>query len=319
MNSPKDSMNMHRSLSPDQVASEDHSGGDTRPAWVNWLKVATWFVGVMLLAWMAMPAASQDASADANNPISTDRENRPASVQAEANAPSTAPAPMEAREREDTAAVETGVVVRMLAKGFAVTLLAAVVSIVVGFLLSVPTGVLLNRTSGAAKNLARLAVDFLRGTPVLVQLYFVHYAVMMPLGALPITSAIFTLSINAAAYMSEVVRSGLMSVDPGQQYAGRALGLSRWQVFRLVVWPQAFRIALPPLMNSIVALIKDTALISVIGVAEVVRNARTLQSMTFKPGRYYLIVAVMFFCVTFPLMKLAGWLEKRIREKGFAR
>jgi polar amino acid transport system permease protein len=136
---------------------------------------------------------------------------------------------------------------------------------------------------------------------------------------LPITSAIFTLSINAAAYMSEVVRSGLMSVDPGQQYAGRALGLSRWQVFRLVVWPQAFRIALPPLMNSIVALIKDTALISVIGVAEVVRNARTLQSMTFKPGRYYLIVAVMFFCVTFPLMKLAGWLEKRIREKGFAR
>ena len=317
-------MTMHPPLSPDKDGPPRPTTPDTpaEPAapsrWIGWGKVAAWFIGVMLLAWMAMPAASQSSVADANAPAAVSPVDpcQPAVV-VDPNTP--AAAPSVAPERKDTAAVETRVVVRMLARGFAVTLLAAVVSIVVGFLLSVPAGVLLNRASGAAKNLARLVVDFLRGTPVLVQLYFVHYAVMMPLGALPITSAIFTLSINAAAYMSEVVRSGLMSVDPGQQYAGRALGLSRWQVFRLVVWPQAFRIALPPLMNSIVALIKDTALISVIGVSEVVRNARTLQSMTFKPGRYYLMVAVMFFCVTFPLMKLAGWLEKKIREKGFAR
>ncbi len=303
---------MHRSLSPEPDGpSRPRSAAPSR--WIGWAKLAAWFCGVMLLAWLAMPAASQPTGADANVlPVSANDPCEPVDA-ADANPRSPAP------QREDTVAVETSVVVRMLAKGFAKTLLAAVVSIVVGFLLSVPAGVLLNRASGVAKDLARLVVDFLRGTPVLVQLYFVHYAVMMPLGALPITSAIFTLSINAAAYMSEVVRSGLMSVDPGQQYAGRALGLSRWGVFRLVVWPQAFRIALPPLMNSIVALIKDTALISAIGVTEVVRNARTLQSMTFKPGRYYLIVAVMFFCVTFPLMKLAGWLEKRIREKGFAR
>jgi len=131
-------------------------------------------------------------------------------------------------------------------------------------------------------------------------------------------SAVVTLSVNAMAYMAEVVRSGLMSVDRGQRLAGRALGLSRFQVFRLVVWPQAFRISLPPFVNSVVALTKDTALISIISVSEVVREAQSIISVTFEPIKYYLFVALMFFAVTFPLMKLAGWLERRVREKGFA-
>jgi polar amino acid transport system permease protein len=89
-------------------------------------------------------------------------------------------------------------------------------------------------------------------------------------------------------------------------------------VFFDIVWPQAFRIALPPLMNSVVALIKDTALVSVITVSEVIRQAQSIISVTFNPAKYYLIVAVMFFVVTFPLMKLSGKLERKIRERGFA-
>ena len=119
------------------------------------------------------------------------------------------------------------------------------------------------------------------------------------------------------AYMAEVIRSGLMSVGSDQIRSGIALGLSRYQVFKFIVWPQAFRVAIPPLMNSVVALTKDTALVAVISVAEVIREAQSIISVNFEPTKYYFIVAVMFFIVTFPLMKLAGQLEKKIRQKGF--
>ncbi len=220
------------------------------------------------------------------------------------------------------AAPDTGmsaeVVIRKLATGFAITLGVAGASLAVGFLLAVPIGALLNRSSGLATWAARGVVDFIRGTPVLVQLFFVYYGgPRVGLQLSPMTAAVLTLSVNSMAYMSEVVRSGLMSVDQGQMLAGRALGLSRLKVFRLIIWPQAFRIALPPLMNSVVALTKDTALISVIAVPEVVNQARSIISVTFDPIKYWFIVAVMFFCVTFPLMKLAGYVERRIRQKGY--
>jgi ABC-type amino acid transport system permease subunit len=108
-----------------------------------------------------------------------------------------------------------------------------------------------------------------------------------------------------------------MSVPDGQSLAARALGLNTFQTFRFVVWPQAFRIALPPLMNSVVALTKDTALISVIAVAEVIREAQSIISVTYDPMTYYFIVAVMFFVVTFPLMKMADRLERRIAARGY--
>jgi ABC-type amino acid transport system permease subunit len=110
----------------------------------------------------------------------------------------------------------------------------------------------------------------------------------------------------------------LMSVPPGQALAARALGLSHWQRFRHVIWPQAFRIAVPPLMNSVVALVKDTALVAIISIPEVIREAQSIISITFEPSKYYFITAVLFFAVTFPLMKTAGILERRIKRRGFA-
>ncbi len=210
----------------------------------------------------------------------------------------------------------TEVIVSKLARGFAVTLAIAAASLIIGFILAVPCGVVLNNYSGGWKLVywpVRTLVDFIRGTPVLIQLLFAW----MGLGLSPYVAAVATLGINSMAYMAEVIRSGLMSVDYGQIKSGQALGLSRYQTFSLIVWPQAFRVAIPPLMNSIVALTKDTALVAVISVAEVIREAQSIISVTFEPTKYYFIVAVMFFIVTFPLMKLAGALEKKIRQKGF--
>ena len=218
-------------------------------------------------------------------------------------------------------AIETKTVVNLLSKGFAITLFVAVVAILSGFVIAIPFGIVLNNPKIPGHNLLRGINDFIRGTPVLIQLFFVYFGLgsqQVGLNLSPIMAAIITLSVNASAYMAEVVRSGLMSVNPGQRMGAQALGLTKQQTFIYVVWPQAFRIAMPALMNSVVALLKDTALISVISVGEVVREAQSIISVTFNPVKYYFIVAVMFFIVTFPLMKLSGRLEKKLKEKGFA-
>ncbi len=217
-------------------------------------------------------------------------------------------------EQNDT--MSNRVIIGKLLRGFAITIVIALISIFIGFMLAVPCGILLTYRKGVLavpSMIFRTIVDFIRGTPILIQLLFVW----MGMGLSPYIAAVTTLGINTMAYMAEVIRAGLMSVEPGQARAAQALGLSRIQSFRFVIWPQAFRIAVPPLMNSVVALTKDTALISIISIPEVIREAQSIISVTFEPGKYYFITAVLFFIVTFPLMKLAGRLEKRIKQKGY--
>lgn len=217
-----------------------------------------------------------------------------------------------------SSSMTTKVIIRKLLKGFGVTLLVAFLSLSLGFVLAVPLGVVLNNRTPVLYFPLRSINDFIRGTPLLIQLFFVYYgAPSLGITLSPIQAAIATLIVNSSAYMSEVIRSGLMSVGYGQKLAARALGLNRIQSFRYIIWPQAFRIALPPLMNAVVALMKDTALIAIISVGEVIREAQSIISVTYNPIKYYFIVAVMFFLFTFPLMKLAGRLEKIIKEKGF--
>ncbi len=212
----------------------------------------------------------------------------------------------------------TDVIVKKLLRGFGVTLLVAFASLVLGFLISIPSGIVLNNKLRFLYFPLRSFNDFVRGTPLLIQLFFVYYgAPSLGIVFSPIQAAIVALTINCSAYMAEVIRSGLMSVSFGQKLAAKALGLTKVQSFRYIIWPQAFRIALPPLMNSVVALMKDTALIAVISVGEVIREAQSIISVTYNPIKYYLIVAVMFFVFTFPLMKFSGIIEKRIKEKGF--
>jgi His/Glu/Gln/Arg/opine family amino acid ABC transporter permease subunit len=218
----------------------------------------------------------------------------------------------------ETGAMGPAVIAGKLLRGFGVTLLVAVASIGLGLLTAIPFGVALHRREGLLYYPLRSINDFIRATPVLIQLFFVYFgAPQIGLTLSPLEAAILTLGVNASAYMAEVIRAGLMAVPPGQRLAARALGLSRWQIFRRVVWPQAFRIALPPLVSSVVALTKDTALISVISVGEVIREAQSIISVTYEPMLYYFLAAALFFVVTFPLMKLAGRLERRIAARGY--
>ncbi len=232
-------------------------------------------------------------------------------------------APVEPQEGKiptttSSSALESATVVSKLIQGFAVTVGIALISLLLGFGLAIPAGLVLHAEPKGWYHIIRAITDFIRGTPVLIQLFFVYFgAPQIGISISPITSAVITLTVNSSAYMSEVIRSGLMAVDRGQALATKALGLSRLQSFRHVIWPQAFRVAMPPLVNSSVALLKDTALISVISVSEIIREAQSIISVTYNPMKYYLIVAIMFFVLTYPLMKLAGKLEKIIKSKGF--
>jgi His/Glu/Gln/Arg/opine family amino acid ABC transporter permease subunit len=161
--------------------------------------------------------------------------------------------------------------------------------------------------------LAALYVELLRGTPMLVQIFFVYLA-LPRLIHLPIPShvaAAITLSLNSAAYIAEIFRGGINSMDTGQMEAARSLGMSYGLAMRAVVLPQVFRRVLPPLTNEAIALLKDSSLVSVIAIEELTRKGSLLTSEVAKPLIVWPIVALFYLAITFPLTRLAAHLEKK--------
>lgn len=163
---------------------------------------------------------------------------------------------------------------------------------------------------------AQLYIDVFRGTPLLVQIIFIYFAT--PLIGLRFESLFFAgltaLTLNSAAYVAEIFRSGIQSIDRGQMEAGRASGLTYAQTMRHIIVPQAFRRVIPPLTNEFVMLIKDTSIVSVIGLEELLRSARVLQSATANSTP--LVAAALFYlAICLPLIYLANGLERRLNRR----
>ena len=163
---------------------------------------------------------------------------------------------------------------------------------------------------------AQLYIDVFRGTPLLVQITIIYFTTASV--GLRFTSLFFAglvaLSLNAAAYVAEIFRSGIQSIDRGQMEAGRASGLSYAKTMRYIIVPQAFRRVIPPLTNEFVMLIKDTSLVSVIGLAELLRAARVLQSETFN-GTPLIAAALIYLVICLPLIYLTNALERRLNRR----
>jgi polar amino acid transport system permease protein len=181
----------------------------------------------------------------------------------------------------------------------------------------------LTRTSTSAalaplRFLATVYVDVFRGTPLLLVIYLIGFGIPalqltdrpIPVVVLGTTAVIITY----AAYVAEVIRSGILSVHPSQRAAARSLGLSQVQTLRYVVLPQALRRVVPPLLNDLVALLKDVGLISVLGVVEVIRQAQILTSKSFN-FTPYVVASILFLVVTIPLTRLTD----RVLERTIAR
>jgi polar amino acid transport system permease protein len=156
-----------------------------------------------------------------------------------------------------------------------------------------------------------------RATPTLLQLIFIWDALpqLWPIFArawfTPFLAAWIALSLNEAAYMAEIIRAGLLSVDPGQEVAGRALGLTRRQILRRVIVPQAVRVVIPPTGNEFITLLKLTSLASVISVHELLTAANELASVKFQFAEVYLAALVYYLVMVSALMIVQGRLEKR--------
>ena len=169
--------------------------------------------------------------------------------------------------------------------------------------------------------LATIYTDVLRGVPGVLVIFLLGFG-MPILGFEGMPTApefwgVVSLVLLYSAYVSEVYRAGIESVHPSQEAAARSLGLSRWQALRFVVIPQAVRRVIPPLLNDFIGLQKDTALVSLIGVLEVFRQAQIDESASFN-FTPYLVTAVLFLVLTVPLARLTDWLVARDRRRQLA-
>jgi polar amino acid transport system substrate-binding protein len=197
-------------------------------------------------------------------------------------------------------------------QGALVTLLISVLS----FALASPLGIIFATlrlyTGPPGRWLAAAYVELFRGTPLLLQLYVLYFGLADVVRLSPMTAAVLGLALNYGAYEAEVYRGALSSVPAGQTEAARALGLSRWQALRHVVFPQALRTALPAVTNDFVALLKDSSLISVITVVELTKRM-TILAVELRdwitPG---LMCAALYFVMSFPLARWARRIERRL-------
>jgi cystine transport system permease protein len=169
----------------------------------------------------------------------------------------------------------------------------------------------------ALQRVARSYVSVMRGTPLLVQIFVVYYGLpSLGLSLGPTTAGVLALSANVAAYLSESMRGAILGIDRGQWLAAYSLGLSRLDTLRYVVAPQALRLAIPSLGNSLISLVKDTSLVSVITVTELLRSAQEVIAATFQPLPLYLGVAAVYWVLCTALELFQRWLERRLALPG---
>ncbi len=163
--------------------------------------------------------------------------------------------------------------------------------------------------------ICKIYVTVLRGTPLMVQLLIMGFVVMVPKGSFEtILCAIITLGINSGAYVAEIARSGIMSISQGQTEAGRSLGLNYRQTMCYIIIPQAFKNILPALGNELIALLKETSLVTVIALQDVTKAAQVIVSKTYTATIPYISLALIYLVLVIILTKLLGILERRLRE-----
>ena len=208
--------------------------------------------------------------------------------------------------------------------GIQITLLVALTGTVFGLLLGfVLSGMRLIRITGkeniALRMLKRLIrfiasayIEFVRGTPMMVQGVFLYNYFYRALQWTPVVASIIIVSLNTAAYMSEIIRSGIQSVDTGQREAALTIGMSESQAFRLIILPQAVKNAFPSIGNEFVVNIKDTSVLNVIGLTELFFQGMSVAGTTYKFTESMMIIAIIYFGLTFAITRILMVIEKRL-------
>lgn len=201
----------------------------------------------------------------------------------------------------------------LLLAGAGVTIEITAIAVGLGFIFGLITSVC--RLSGVKilQIIAVCYVNIIRGTPMLVQIFLIYFALPMVIGERinPFVAAVAACSINSGAYVSEIFRAGIQSVDKGQMEAGRSLGLSWMQTMRYVILPQAFKHVIPPLGNEFISMTKETSLVSVIGFEELTRRGQLIIAKTYGSFEIWLTVAAIYLVMTLTIARLVSYLERR--------
>lgn len=199
--------------------------------------------------------------------------------------------------------------------GTAVTLLISFFGVMFGVILGVVFALMKLSKNPITKYFSAAYIEIVRGTPMMVQMFIVYYGLprLVKMDFEDITLGIVAVSLNSAAYVAEIIRAGILSIDKGQMEAARSLGMSHRQTMISIIIPQAFKNILPALGNEFITLIKESAIVSIIGIHELMYNTDTVRGNTFRPFSPLLVAAAIYFTITFTLSKLMGILERRLR------
>lgn len=204
---------------------------------------------------------------------------------------------------------------RGLANTLSLTGLSLMLGILIGFIVSV-IRCTHDKAGGLTvlNKIVEIYVTVVRGTPVMIQLMIIYFVVLLPVGVNSFTSAVICFGLNSGAYVSEIIRGGIMAVDDGQTEAGRSLGFGFASTMVYVVLPQAFKAVLPALCNEFIALLKETSIAFYIGVADLTQGGLTIRSLTYSNFMPLIAIALIYLLIVLFLSKLFRMLERRLRK-----
>lgn len=208
----------------------------------------------------------------------------------------------------------------LLLEGLKLTVITSLVSILIGMVIGLLVCLMKMSKNVVLRAIAGVYIWIIRGTPMLVQAFIVFFGVPQVVRMFvsdfkftALTAGIITLSLNAGAYLAEIYRGGIMAVPKGQTEAARSLGLSQGQAMRKIVLPQAIKFSIPSLVNQFIITIKDTSILSTIGMAELFNKAKTYVGSTYTVFETYLVVAAMYLVIISILMIISNYIEKKLK------
>ncbi|MCK2157073.1 MULTISPECIES: amino acid ABC transporter permease [Exiguobacterium] len=198
-------------------------------------------------------------------------------------------------------------------EGLQITLYIFIIAVIVGFLIGLIVALMRLSPLKILNGIAIVYIDVIRGTPFIVQLFFIYFGLnsLEWLSMDRMYAGILTVAINAGAYFAEIIRAGIQSIDKGQTEASRSLGMTGRQTMTQIILPQAFRRMLPTITNQSIISLKDTSLLSIIGIADLTQQGQVQQATTFEPFIVWTVVGLMYFVVIYLLSLLGKFLERR--------
>lgn len=205
----------------------------------------------------------------------------------------------------------------LLVAGMQLTIVITLGGLILGFLLGALAGLATSGRNPFLKGVATVYIEVIRGTPLIVQVMFLYFGVPLASGMRipPETAGVLAIAVNSGAYIAEIVRGAIASIDVGQSEAGRSIGLTQFQTLIYIIWPQAFKRMIPPLGNQFIISLKDTSLLVIIGVGELTRQGQEIIAVNFRAFEVWLTVAIFYLAMTLSI----AWILRHVERKLNAR